>query len=147
MRLPWTSWGEIIPGLYYGADKRWRIIATGVRFREEDERRAVQKLKTMTADPGVTIPLSTRATIDDVFADGPGEPSGDLRLDRTAEGTYTFSRDMPTAVMWAWVRQQLLSNPSHVAQMAGIPEIANLANLPRTPANINLEDLLAVYQR
>lgn len=40
-----TSWGETINGLARGNDGRWRIIATGQRFTEADERRAKRAIK------------------------------------------------------------------------------------------------------
>src|SRR5882672_3192170 len=45
-----TSWGDIIPGLARGNDHRWRIVATGERFRESDERRAVARFRQWQAE-------------------------------------------------------------------------------------------------
>ncbi len=40
-----TSWGEIVPGLARDVDQRWRIVATGQRFTESDERKAVERFR------------------------------------------------------------------------------------------------------
>ena len=40
-----TSQGEEIQGLYHCPDGRWRIVATGERFTEPDETRAVAKFQ------------------------------------------------------------------------------------------------------
>jgi len=40
------SWGgDPIPGLYKCPDGRWRINATGQKFTEHDERRAISKFR------------------------------------------------------------------------------------------------------
>lgn len=38
-----TSWNLPIPGLARDPDGRWRILATGQRFTEHDERRAIAR--------------------------------------------------------------------------------------------------------
>src|SRR5690348_4477049 len=38
-----ASWGDIVPGLARDSDGRWRIVATGFRFSDADERRAVAR--------------------------------------------------------------------------------------------------------
>ena len=43
-----TSWKDIIPGLARDTNGRWRITATGFRYSEPNERRAVERFYQIT---------------------------------------------------------------------------------------------------
>src|SRR5438105_373042 len=105
-----TSWGEIVAGLARGDDRRWRIIQTGERFREEDERKAIARFRARTGDPGINVVLSNHASAEDYFIDGPAASSPDpVRF--TDDGGISVYRNMPSAAMWEWMRNELLTRP------------------------------------
>jgi hypothetical protein len=53
------SWGgDPIPGLYKCPDGRWRINATGQKFTEHDEARAIEKFYAMTKSDMVALPIA-----------------------------------------------------------------------------------------
>jgi len=150
-----TSWGEVIPGLYRGSDGRWRIVATNGRFREPDERRAVDRFRAMTVKPPTPVPFVTADSLEEVFIASlpavdhtPEEERGPgpITFSKTANG-YAANRDMPTDELWQWFREQLITRPAHVATMTGIPELASLATMQLPQESIRLSDLIARYVR
>ena len=46
-----TKMGEVVVGLARDTDGRWRIMATGQRFTEPDECKAVEKFRDLTYQP------------------------------------------------------------------------------------------------
>src|SRR5690242_19445012 len=57
------SWGgDPISGLARQTDGRWRIVATGERFTEIDERRAIQKFRDWQARQNPSTAFSVAST-------------------------------------------------------------------------------------
>jgi len=129
-----TSWGEVINGLARRlSDGVWRVIATGQKYTEPDERLAVHIYRTryVTARTStVAIPL-------------PAGPTPVLTQFDHANNRVT--QFLPEAVAWAWVREQILTRPAHVAQMTGIPEIGFLASIPKPKASPTLKAIGDLY--
>lgn len=127
-----TSWGDIIPCLARDTDGRWRIIATGKRFTEPDERRAVARFHAMHQPETVKVPSTVRSE---------SVPTGDgfSRLILRAE--------TPADDYWRWLREELIARPEYVAKMTGIPELANLRHLPLPKPAIQIEELVTAYER
>lgn len=63
-----------MPGLYKCPDGRWRISATGAKFTEPDERRAVARF--LTAQQAPTVPVPSRLKLSRLTQDDEGFPSG-----------------------------------------------------------------------
>lgn len=151
-----TTWGEEVHGLYRSMVRpnQWRVVATDERFTERDERRAVlifrEKMRDKTAT--VTIPLVT-APLQEVGSKY-GEPNtptedaliGLLNAAIVQDDQVTFTPQIDEAKIWAWVREQLITNPEYVAKRTGIPEIVRLRQLliPKDP--IPLADIWAAYE-
>jgi integrase len=141
--------------LYRGADHRWRIIATGERFREPDERRAVQKFRDWQAknSPDSTVKLLNMANqpppnqSSAQFAghDMPLPASSEFLSDSPVRDLPKWVYEMPSAVLWGWLREQLITRPEYIAKMTGILEVAGLRNLPLPRPPIKLADLVRLY--
>lgn len=127
-----TSWGKDIEGLYKCPDGRWRINATGQKFTEHDERRAVAKFLAMQEPDTVDSPSTVRST---------STPTGDgfTRIMLHAE--------TPAGEFWPWLREQMITRPEYVAKMTGLPELANLRHLPLPKPPIKVDELIATYER
>ena len=158
-----TSTGEVIVGLHLDKDGRWRIVETGARFTEPDERRAIAKFNRWKAlndksNVSIALPLplprpateaelnkdkgtvwASMTTVDDGL-----KPVGyESVIDNATEAIVSKSGiySLNEAALWAWVREQLISNPVDVAAKLGIPEIANLSQV-KMPKPVKLETLL-----
>lgn len=144
-----TSWGEHIPGLRRKGDRRWVISATEKEFREADERVAVARFKRWQAgqdSPTVTINLPVadlgdnhQSVIASVLESG-GSVGGHL------DGSYSVGMDAAEPMLWAWMREQIISHPEHAATMTGIPELARLADLPKPEPSPTLKAVGDLYQ-
>jgi integrase len=156
-----TSWGDLLPGLYRCPDGRWRINATGQKFTEPDERRAVQKFLDWTAkhNPAPTVemvgdfnaglkPVEPMGVANGVqlpigyvegFSEGP-MPDG-------IEPELRTGYSLPQSVIWPWLREQLITRPEHVAKMIGIPELAGLRHFSLPTPSLKLEHLIEVYRQ
>ena len=53
-----TSWGEVVAGLAQDSNGRWRVVATGERFREQDERLAVLRFRRLQTNGTLFLPIS-----------------------------------------------------------------------------------------
>src|SRR5688572_20515582 len=127
-----TSWGEIVPGLARQRDDgRWRVVATGVRFTEPDERVAVRTFRERHVPQTelLQVPVlgsdqaRTNEEVNRILAfraESVLNPDGSSVIVRNAH---------PTAI-WGWLRQMLIERPEYVAKMVGIPELAGLRHLP-----------------
>jgi len=151
-------------GLYRCPDGRWRINATGAKFTEADERRAVQKFRewqaanrpvaaTVTLDAPYLAGLPTLqastpvasvngqempADIVETLASGPLPPEAqpvDLRI----------GVEIPEAIIWPWLREQLITRPDYIAKMVNIPEVAALRSL-KLVSPIRLDKLISEYE-
>lgn len=123
-----------MPGLYKRPDGRWRVMATGQRFTEPDERRAVARFRAMQGPQLVDVPAQI----------GKAEPASPPDENGFTSGLI-FKPEVPSESFWAWLRDQLITRPEYVAQMTGIPELANLRHLPLPKPAIKLEELVEVY--
>lgn len=153
---------EEFPGLYKCPDGRWRIVATGTKFTEADERRAVAKFRAWQRDnapAGVSIiapfvgdlkPIAPEATANGVAL--PMAIVESLRGDRTVEQNagqevnLSSGYTIPEAVLWPWLRELFVARPEYVAGKIGIPELARLADLPQRSAPHKLAALVKLYE-
>lgn len=167
-----ASWGEHITGLYKCPDGRWRIIATGEKFTEHDERKAVAKFRAWEAknNPGtiaITAPVANLREIEAATArpapveftatDG-NETRPVTRL--TAEFllelqrqnkyetpvTINATRQTPEGAFWFQLGQLLRNQPALVAEKTGIPEIAGLAHFPIPKDPLKLSAIAEIYK-
>ncbi|MCX5658307.1 MAG: hypothetical protein NTW19_01125 [Planctomycetota bacterium] len=153
-----TSWGQLIDGLYRGSDLRWRVVATGQRFREPDERLAIMKFKNLQPEATVAIPamvpgpVSIDQIVDPVTsADQPGAIATPAQMEAWLDQVTSQIGEQPgeihvqASLFWAWLREQLISRPEAVGKLTGIPELANLRHLPALKAGIPLKLLAKQY--
>lgn len=125
-----SSTGEIVPGLARQVDGRWRIIATGQRFSEPDEDRAIARFRTSQPRPPyvrVAVPSAGgEQTVDGNTvqtgplmaalhrfasglkdrADGQPVPSVKCGGDQGPAGV-TLGFDLDPEIVWPWVRVQV----------------------------------------
>jgi len=136
-----TSWGVHINGLRKRGDGRWLIVDTGKTYVEPDERRAVARFRRWEAEKqGESIldlvvsfdAFESTAGVREAFESG-ASIRGDLN------GNRGVGLDVPEVVLWAYVREQLISRPEYVADQVGIPEVARLADLPKLEASPTLK--------
>lgn len=154
-----TSWGEIIQGLDRQSDGRWRVIASGVRFSEADENRAIQRFRqiTSTTKPLATLTVAITepdASPAEILADWSQPLSQSIAIqpasisvvvdqnDRTMEKSAEFKID--EKVILDWVRTQLLDRPAEFAAKIGIPELAEFRRI-KISQEINISTILDIY--
>jgi integrase len=70
-----------------------------------------------------------------------------VRVNFGADGSLFVEQPVTEPAFWAKVRQELIARPDHVARMVGIPEVANLRQLPMPTEAIKLADLIDVYRK
>jgi integrase len=145
-----TSDGTTIPDLARDTDGRWRIVPTGFRFTEPDERQAVMRFRRwqQTQNPPARIGLNV--------ADTPAADahrlqlslwtSGGLTLQRQPDGSMTLGSEIYEPVLWAYFREQLLKNPVRAAELAGIPQLANYGSMDIPKPSPKLEELIKLYE-
>ena len=166
-----TSWGEMVPGLYRCPDGRWRITATGRKFTEADERRAVSRFRATQQPATVDVPTVYHEPADDGLMERlagggrltkiplPGvKPAAEFLEVLNAPPRRPHDTDEPIAdhhrdrviikadQFWPWLRELVISKPEYVAKMIGIPELANLKHLPLPKPAITIEQLVETYE-
>ena len=145
--------GEQVTGLCPLGNGRWRITRDGPhkgkRFNEKDERLAVAKFRKIVGDaPTVTIPVSS-VSEDELTSDAPSAgreafaASIDSEIDAT--GNVTFIQKVDQAKIWAWCREQIISDSVNAAKQLGLPAIANLDHSSIPGKAIRLIDIIDVY--
>ena len=132
-----TAWGAEVHGLYRipGPRHRWRIVATGERFTEADERRAVQKFRDWEAQNRPTAVNVPSTVVDNLVRD-------------PATGTVSviFQRPLTQGQdFWPWLRKLLVDHPEYVARMTGLPEVAGLRHLNIPGEPLKLSAILTAY--
>lgn len=132
-----TAWGEEVLGLYRipGSRHRWRIVATGQRFTEVDERRAVQRFRDWQAQHHPTNVNVPTKIADKLVLD----PASGL-VTTIIQRTLTQGKDF-----WPWLRKLLVDQPEYVARMTGLPEVAGLRHLNIPGEPLKLSALLDAY--
>lgn len=138
-----TSWGEYVNGLRRRKDGRWVIVETGKTYVEPDERRGVlrfrrwQEQQQTVKITEMSVDISTfksKAEVRDAMETG-------AAIQGMRDGSMRVGMEMPEPLVWAWLREQLIEHPEHVAQQTGIPEIARLADLPKPKPSPKLRSL------
>src|SRR5258706_12377613 len=142
--------GRLVQGLYKCADGRWRINATGQKFTEPDERRAVQRFDAFAVQRAEKITLTVE--VEDVPAAGPvlhRMARQKLRIipPRHIGDKVTVGHEVSAEEIWPWLREQLIHKPEYVAKMTGIPELLGLRHLPLPKNPIKIASRIEVYQR
>ena len=88
--------------------------------------------------------------VDDVHEVGPlinAAAKREIRISvsRDPSAPVTVSRSVPEAELWAWMREQIISNPMKAAQMTGIEQIGYLTDLQKPAASPTLPELIETY--
>jgi len=136
-----TSWGEVVVGLTKCRDGRWRIAATEGWFTEPDERRAVayyRRWEKSRAPEQVRVSVPATAFPDKQSFDRAW--GGDVQfVPAHGDQPAGLEVELPEAVLWPWLREQLITRPQWVAEQVGIPELAALSrfDLPKPPISIS----------
>ena len=142
-----TSWGELVDGLNKMPDGRWKIIATGERFTEQNEFTAVARFKQQAKNrETIFIPARLQqagtqgweatgpATVADVTP-----PDAEDELGRT--GHLIDEQEM-----WETVRSIIINSPDLAAQKLRIPQIATLKSLQLPPDPLLISTLIMEYE-
>lgn len=139
-----TSSGKIIPGLQRLFDGRWKILATGKRFTEADEQKAIAKFYKLTGYDPLAAFQKEHPTVQLTSEyEGIGGFDG-KRFTEDSKWTVGVSEK----ALWSYVAQQIVERPKWVAQQTGIEEIAYLTKLkPPIDSSIKLADVLDIYTR
>lgn len=151
-----TTYNGIIPGLYRGTDKRWRIIETGERFREENERKAIRRFyETMAKLHPVDVqiqavvyqgdPKADTDLIQFLNASGVDLTEGVHTIDAAAR-TITATLPAPREILIPWLQSMIDEKPEQLATMIGRPELAKLADLPERQAPLKLSAIIETYR-
>ncbi len=149
--------GTEVHGLHRDKDGRWRIVATGERFSEADERTALDRFREWQQQKQVSrvlLPIQ----FDSEFA-----RADELRRITTGEGTILFSLDyrngelvgyndtiainVPERAIWAYVRKMLLLKPEYVAKHTGLPKLENFRDTSLPTASILLSALWKAFEK
>ena len=140
-----TSDNVTVNGLIRQPDGRWRIMATGARFTEPDERLAVAHYLRLT---GQGTPVSRgELTLHAGKENWPEyDPNTSARIAHLDEPAGYAEIMVPPAVLWAYVRRELLSRPKWVAQQVGIEQVGYLTDL-RPPERVpSLDELETIWK-
>lgn len=150
------SYGTIV-GLTRLPSGQWRIQATGHRFRESDEGKAIKRFREAEALRRGEI---ERVLIDTdappvpvLIRDDPAGQHGTFILrdpnnligghDRAALFRHGVQLDSPSA--WLWFREQILTRREYVAQQTGFPGIATITDAPSD--STKLPSLWPLYEK
>jgi integrase len=130
------SWpgAEPIPGLLRRPDGRWKILATGHRYTEHDERRAVARFLDWKAK---NDPTAERVQVPTTIESSTPDPQAGRIFFRA----QTLDKDF-----WPWLRKLFAEQPAHVAKMLGVPE-ERVRELPLPRPSIKLSDIVDAYRR
>lgn len=151
-----TSWGENIDGLSNPQPGRWRILATGQRFTQHDERMAIAYFRKLTGPNTVKIFASVEPRMNGNRREGPTMVAINKFHDALMEGRTppqvtagatgaTLSYELDSDVVWAWLGQQLREKPAYVAQRVGIEQIGYLSDLPKPTPSPTLIEVGELY--
>jgi integrase len=141
-----TEWGATIYGLAHDSDGRWRVVATGHRYREADERRAVAKFYELTgAGSQITLVRDkiSSATVRKQLAEmarairkesqrvfknvGASHETLDQMVDEYERLHVEVEESkVAEAAFWARVADEFMRDPKKVARMTGIPALAEI---------------------
>lgn len=157
-----TSWNVPVAGLARDTDGRWRVLATGERFTEPDERRAVarfydatraNRVERLTAPVAVQVangsPVRRNTSlvamdrfVQSLTTDNPIT----VLIDRLG-GSASASQEVDAAILWDWLKEQLTERPGWVAKMVGIPELVSLAHFELPKAPITVRQVIDEYRK
>ena len=122
----------MIPGLARDTNGRWRVVATGYRWTDENEEREITKFRQMTGGQTAmvwigepeTLPAS-HVTPEDIYA----AEQINRDLIQTDGDQVIMRAGLPEDFIYPIMRQLLLADPAKCARMTGIPQLANLAHM------------------
>ena len=151
-----TSWKEVIAGLAHDTDGKWRIVATGQKFRESDERKAVTRARGLIAAVNGTAPLLVSMEVAEPptrsievvgkLTEGGVEVTSPTRSYRTTPAEWTISDGVSSQILWPWLRDQLLNEPEWLAKQVNLPSLAKFADAELPRPDVRLSDLLDNYR-
>jgi integrase len=140
-----TADNRTIDGLLRETDGRWKIVATGKRFTEPDERLAVAKFFELTG----AAPAANAILLPSIDAKKYGKKIAAhlIGYDGLSAGTKPIVA-VDEIQFWARVRREILTRPKWVAEQVGIEEIGYLTNLKKPeklPTPSELETMWTTY--
>ena len=164
-RKPFTcSWddGKPIHGLYHQPDGRWRVVATGYRFSESDERLAVKRFLELTAGARRMVAIPVNPANEPVRVDlarlrGTFLPPAVLAQAVEAlpasmplvsigeDGNLLFTRDVDELGFYAAVRHILINKREYAAMKTGIEQVAWLTDLKKPVPSPALKQMVDLY--
>ena len=140
-----TAENKTIDGLMRQPDGRWRIIATGQRYTEPDEKLAIAKFYRLIGKADHTNQGSL--TLHCGFEDWPEfDPKTSAMLVEVDLEKRWAEIGIPEAVIWAKVRRELLDRPQYVASAVGIEQLGYLTNLPKPEKLPSLDALETIWK-
>jgi len=155
-----------IPGLSRGTDGRWRVFVNGKekRFTESNERRAVERAKTILGLDHISV-TTVETTMGEIL--GKDCPSDLDTINETAADILTkvfdsaemmesesdtleshpFRYQIPDAVFYPWLRKMLVDAPEILARKTGIPELAALRHMDIPRDTVRLNQIIEWYEQ
>lgn len=145
---PYQSRYGPIPGLARDRNGRWRILATGERFRQPDEDKAISYFRERTHSDNrvLFIPPAERAIADeqrddeviDTVLAGPN-------TDRTLAGA--FGQAVPMRSLWPFLRRLFRTHPDWVAEQMHMPRLAAFLKDNLAPSEVSIDQVIEAYRR
>jgi hypothetical protein len=140
------SWDNTpVPGLYKCSDGRWRILATGKKFTEPDEHKAIEHFERVMRQVRPTVALTITETEPHIAAVEFGKAAARQEIILTAPRRHTdrvkVRRVLPCAEVANWLRDELTNRPAELARMIGMPELARSArgSIRQAPVRIGAD--------
>jgi len=131
--------GDQIRGLARDAKSgRWRIIATGQTFREDDEANAIERFQRMTADASWPEELGDKPTRE---GSAVGEIVNGFALVGGVVGGLTAEQRF-----WRYVARQIQQRPKWVAEQTGVEELGYLRKIKPPPPVPKLTELESIWR-
>ena len=144
----------MIPGLARDTNGRWRVVATGYRWTEASEERAIARFHELAKAQPVMLPIVTAD-----LSTAAGQDQYVSRLQHIAklnsqmrvhigdgDGTVRVEQAVSDDAYWQQVTIDLLNNAVYAAKRTGIAALANLASMDLPRPSIKLSDIRDYYR-
>jgi integrase len=142
-----------VPGLYRSKkDGRWRIVATGQKFTEPDEDKAIEYFERVMKRVRPKVAMTVTETSDPhVAAVEMGKALGRQEIVLTVPRCRTektrVRRVLPGAEVANWLRDELTNRPAELARMIGMPELAKFARESIRQAPVTIDAIREAYKK
>lgn len=148
-RRSWDS--QPVPGVYRCAGNRWRITATGRKFIEPDERKAVDRFRQWEAqqrtDGEVKVFIGHYPGAHQALDEMQRKKKKRFSLVVKRNGTVDLRRLEEGPPLWVWMREQLTENLEHAAKITGLPDLLQFRHRPLHKRSLRLAHLRQVYRQ